>query len=99
MNNQQMYDNNNEMIEKQDEQLDAILNNVRMAKVHNEDIGDMIEQQNPMLDNLHNGMKDVDKRMKKADNRLEALLKSQSYCCLYIIILAEIAVMVLLLIL
>ena len=87
------------MIEKQDEQLDAILNNVRMAKVHNQDIGDEIDRQNPMLNNLHDGMKKVDRRMKKADNRLEALLKQQSYCCLYIIILAEIVIMVLLLIL
>jgi methyl-accepting chemotaxis protein len=99
MNNQQLYDNNNEMINKQDEQLDAILNNVRKAKELNNDIGDEIEKQNPMLDNLHNGMQNVDKRMRKADTRLEALLKQQSYCCLYIIIGAELLVMVLLLLL
>jgi t-SNARE complex subunit (syntaxin) len=99
MNNQQLYDKNNEMIEKQDEQLDAILNNVRMAKVHNQDIDDEIQRQNPMLDDLHKGMKQVDRRMKKSENRLESLLKSQSYCCLYIIIMAEIAVMILLLLL
>ena len=98
MNNQQLYELNNEKLDEQDEQLDQILNNVRKAKEINTDIKDEIERQDPMLDNLHTGMKDVDRRMKKADSRLEALLKQQSYCCLYIIILAEIIIMILLLI-
>ena len=97
--NQQLYTQNNEMIETQDEQLDMILNNVRMAKGINQDIKEEIDNQDPMLDNLNDGMKDVDSRMRKADSKLEVLLKQQSYCCLYIIILAEIGIMILLLLL
>ena len=97
--NLQLYDQNNRKLQNQDDKLDIILANTREGKEHIQNIDREIDNQDGMLDDLGKGFGEVNRRMRKADSRLESLLKSQSYCCLGLIIAAELAIMILLLLL
>ena len=99
MTNKQIYKNNQKMIEEQDERLDEIIQGLDKTKYITGQIGDEVKKQDPLLDELKGDMNRIDSRMRKANDKITALISSQSYCCLYMIIMGEVAVLLLLILL
>jgi hypothetical protein len=93
LNNQQLYDKNNEKINAQDEYLDEILVNVGDIQKNANEINSEIDRQDVLIDTL-TGKTDANVQgMHKTANKLDGILKSQSYCKLYIIILVEVFIL------
>ena len=91
--NKQLYDQNNEKLNAQDEYLDGILVNVGEIGNNAKEINSEIDRQDGLITELA-GKTDANVAgMHKTKNRLDDILKSQSYCRLYIIILVEVAVL------
>lgn len=97
--NRQIYEKNEEMIKNQDEKLDQILDKIQITKQINKEIDYEVEKQKPLLDEMGRDMNKINTTMGKANDKIKNLIKSQSYCKLYSIILAEVVIMFLLLLL
>jgi peptidoglycan hydrolase CwlO-like protein len=93
LSNQQLYDKNNEKINAQDDYLDDILVNVGDIQNNANQINSEIERQDGLIDTLTGKTDSNVEGMKKTANKLDGILKSQSYCKLYIIILVEVFIL------
>jgi len=69
------------LIKEQDEALDEL---------HNREINNELETQNPMLKNMDSQMDKVNSKMKKAQKKLESYVEKSSNTCLMTIICVEI---------
>lgn len=91
--NQQLYDQNNAKINAQDEYLDEILVNVGDIGANAKEINSEINRQDGLITELASKTDANIEGMHKTKNRLDDILKSQSYCRLYIVILVEVVVL------
>ena len=96
--NKQLYDENQQYIRKQDDILDDIIDTAHVASNTGKEINSTLKQQDKLLDKLGNKTDKNLVHMQKTNSRLDDLLEKQSYCCMYMVIFAEILVLVLILI-
>ena len=93
----QLFEENRKYIDKQDDILDEIIDTAHLANNVGKDINGTIKVQNGMLDKLGNATDKNIVHIKKTNSKLDNLLEKQSNCCMYIVIAAEIFVLVLIL--
>ena len=97
--NKQLFDTNKMTLDQQDQMLDDILVEVEQTKGLNKDISKEVDKQKVLMTDMKSGMNKVDTKMRKANEKIADLLKEQSFCKLYVIILLEVIVMLLLILL
>lgn len=95
--NKQLYDENQKYINRQDDILDDIIDTAHLASNTGKEINNTLKQQDKMLDKLGNKTDKNLVHMQKTNTKLDDLLENQSYCCMYLVILAEISVLLLIL--
>lgn len=95
--NKQLYDENQKYINRQDDILDDIIDTAHSANNVGKDINGTLKQQDKMLDKLNTKTDGNLVHMKKTNSKLDDLIQKQSYCCLYLVIAAEVAVLVVIL--
>lgn len=96
--NKQIYQENQQYINRQDQILDDIIDTAHLATNEGREINNTLKTQDKMLDKLGNKADNNIGTMKKTNSKLDDLLEKQSYCTMYMIILAEIVVLALILI-
>lgn len=97
MSNKQLYDNNEKKIGRQDDILDDIIDTAYLTGNESKKMNNTLEKQDKMLSELdYKTDKNID-HLQKTNTRLDDLLAKSSNCCLYMIIVVEIAIMVLIL--
>lgn len=95
--NKQLYDENQQYIKKQDEILDDIIDTAHLANNTGKEINNTLKTQDKLLDKLGNKTDKNLVHMQKTNTKLDDLLERQSYCCMYLVIMVEIAVLILIL--
>ena len=58
-----------------------------------------LQKQKPLIEQTKKEMTKINTRMERANTRIKNLISSQSYCCLYMVILAEVVLFLLLVLL
>lgn len=96
--NKQLYEENQQYINRQDDILDDIIDTAHLATNTGKEINNTLKVQDKMLDKLGNKTQNNLVHMKKTNSKLDDLLEKQSYCCLYMVITLEIAALVLILV-
>jgi hypothetical protein len=93
--NQQLYEDNQKKINRQDDILDEIIDTVQVSNNTAREINSTLKVQDKMLDKLGNKTDANTVHMKKTNSALDNILEKQSYCCLYIVIFCEVVALVL----
>ncbi|XP_062515032.1 syntaxin-6-like [Corticium candelabrum] len=88
-----------QMINQQDEQLDVVGQSVGVLKQMGEQIGDELEEQAVMLDDLDNDMDRTDNKLKGVMRKVDRALKlsdDKKQCCVILVLVIIIVVIVIL---
>lgn len=94
LDNKQLYDNNNERLNEQEDLLNDILVNVGEIGNNANEIKKEINHQDGLIEELKIGTDNNVEQITKTKNKLDDILKSQSYCKLYLILLVEIVILI-----
>ena len=80
--------------DQQDEQLLAELSGqAKQIKEGQKMISNVLKQQDPLLDNIHQDFDNVERKMKMENNKLKAYLEKTSTNCLYWVIGIELLIL------
>ena len=94
--NRQLYNDNEKMIGDQDEILDQIIETTQLAKNEGREIQEVLQEQDPMLDNLNNKAGKNVEHITKTSEKLDNVIQKQSLWCFYLVIFGELLVLLLL---
>ena len=79
-------------LEKQDDQLDEVLLDVKKNTVLAKHAGHVMREQNVQLEDIGEDMEIADERMKTLTGRFKNYANKQSWCCLVFILLIELGI-------
>eukprot|EP00347_Sterkiella_histriomuscorum_P019593 403341037 len=97
--NRQVLQHQKKMIKNQDEHLDEIAGIVQNIKYENQNFAVEVGYQNKMLGDINVQVDRTHQKMVKVDNKLKELIAKSNQWCLWIIIIAELVILILLLVL
>ena len=79
------------MIVKQDEHFDRIGDVVQEIRINNQDFNKEVKLQNKMLDKVNVDMEENLSNIVKLDSKLKKIVAKSNICCLWIVIIIELA--------
>ena len=91
MNNRELLEYQEKKIAKQDEKIDEIIGITKQGKVVAKEIKTNLEDQNKLLDNVEDGMDNLDSKMARTRKKFENYVAKSSTCCLTVVIILEVA--------
>merc|ERR1739848_909554 len=90
LSNQQLYDKNQDALNRQEGYLDEILENNDQIQQTGNEINTEIKDQNKLLDKLGEKTDKNLNKMSKTKKKLDDILKNSSYWKLYLVIIVEV---------
>ncbi|CAD8141966.1 unnamed protein product [Paramecium pentaurelia] len=95
MDNKQLHQNQKQLQKEQDQKLDVCIDQLDTLKVQGKNIGNTLDEQNRLLNQIDKDMDKTTKDMINVNGKLKKFLNSSSYCCLYLFIALEVVSLIL----